>query len=98
MPASSICACCPGHRTPHINEAWSCLDIFGKNLKDTKSAEVYFKSAWEVEPKIPTVNIWSVEAGVKSGETDTNNSSARSIYMMAVSDSWNQHQTKAVSG
>ena len=61
-------------------------DIVGNNLKDTKSAEVYFKSAGEVEPKIPTVNSWSVEAGVKSGETDTNNSSARSIYMMAVSD------------
>ena len=22
VPASLICACCPGHWTPHINEAW----------------------------------------------------------------------------
>ena len=22
MPASLKCACCPGHWTPHINEAW----------------------------------------------------------------------------
>ena len=31
-------------------------DIVGNDLKDTKSAEVYVKSAGEVEPEIPTVN------------------------------------------